>query len=464
MVVDLLPSYAAASGRPARLALLAIWLLYNVPAVAMTRAVGPGKQYAAPCAAIAAAQPGDVIEIDASVVYRGDVCGWTTSGLTLRGVGGRARIEADGRYAWGKGIWVIAGDNTTVEDIEFTGAAVPDHNGAGIRLDGKGLTVHNCHFHHNENGILAGSGGEILIEYSEFGYNGYQDGQSHNVYINHTGKLIFRFNYSHNSIVGHLLKSRAAENHILHNRLSGESGSGSYELDIPNGGRTFVIGNIIEQGPLSQNGAMVTYQIEGTSPSNPSDEIWIVNNTLVNRRTGTARTLLLPPGFAGTVHMVNNLFSGDGFVTPEEGVIQEANLHADPAGFVDAGALDMRLLEAAAAVNAGVEPGYAGSFSLTPGAAYYHPACGSVRVQIDAIDTGAYELMGGSAPVPWPGQPERCPILTPDPKVPAELVSPQPGATLPGGSMAFRWSGGLRVFGYSLMIGSAAGAADIYFG
>jgi hypothetical protein len=60
--------------------------------------------------------------------------------------------------------------------------------------------------------------------------------------------------YSHHANVGHLLKSRALINYILYNRLSDElTGTSSYELDLPSGGTSYVIGNVIEQGPNSQN-------------------------------------------------------------------------------------------------------------------------------------------------------------------------------------------------------------------
>lgn len=105
--------------------------------------VGPGKTHAKPSLAAAAAHDGDTILINAET-YTGDVCAWTLSNLTIKGVGGRPLIAAAGHYAWGKGTWVFASDNTTVEDIEFSGAAVPDKNGAGIHLDGSGMTVRRC--------------------------------------------------------------------------------------------------------------------------------------------------------------------------------------------------------------------------------------------------------------------------------------------------------------------------------
>ena len=77
-------------------------------ALAATLSVGPGKTYPAPCAAIAAASDGDTIEIDAAGTYDGDVCAIPKNRLTLKGVNGRAKIDAAGKNSGGKGIWVIS--------------------------------------------------------------------------------------------------------------------------------------------------------------------------------------------------------------------------------------------------------------------------------------------------------------------------------------------------------------------
>jgi hypothetical protein len=145
------------------------FLLFATYASAAVLQVGPGQQYATPCAAIAAATPGDTIQVDAAGKYAGDVCGWNTNGLTIIGVNGRPRIEAAGRSFDGKAIWVIAGDNTTVENIELFGAAMPSHNGASIRQEGANLTVRKCYIHGNEVGILTGDNpaSHILIENSD---------------------------------------------------------------------------------------------------------------------------------------------------------------------------------------------------------------------------------------------------------------------------------------------------------
>lgn len=223
--------------------------------------VGAGQRYRTPCQAIAAAHPGDEIEIDArdNRAYRGDVCAWSTNRLTIVGVHGRAHIDAGGRNSEGKAIWVIAGNDTTIENIEFSGARVPDQNGAGIRQEGANLLVEHCYFRDNQEGILAGDNpaSNVVIDSSVFARNGAGDGFSHNLYINHVRSFTLRYSYSTDARVGHLVKSRALRNYILYDRLTGERGTESYELDLPNGGLSYVIGTVIEQGTSTQNSNML---------------------------------------------------------------------------------------------------------------------------------------------------------------------------------------------------------------
>ena len=149
-------------------------------ASAATLSVGPGKTFAAPCAAIGAAQDGDVIEVTGNTTYSGDVCGIYRNNLVIRGVNGRPKIDAAGRNAMGKAIWVVVGNNVTVENVEMLGAKVPDMNGAAFRLEGTGFTLRSSYLHDNENGILAGANtnSDVLVEYSEFSHNGAGDGRN----------------------------------------------------------------------------------------------------------------------------------------------------------------------------------------------------------------------------------------------------------------------------------------------
>jgi N-acetylneuraminic acid mutarotase len=379
-----------------RLLLVALSVsLISTVATAATLRVGPGQPYTSPCQALAIASHGDTIEISASGTYGCESsCAIHQNNLTLRGVDGRPQINVSscGALSESKAVWVIKGENTVVENIEFTGAKVPDRNGAGIRQEGKNLTVRSCYFHHNENGILAGdnAGSNIVIENSEFGFNGNDAGSSHNLYINHVASLTFRFNYSHDSRVGHLLKTRAAENHILYNRLTSESGNGSYELDVPNGGRTFVIGNVIQQGANSQNSGVLAYQMEGAGPLNPSQELFVINNTFVNERA-SGTFILIGNSVATPALIQNNIFSGPGTLTTQGAARLISNFTGDPR-FVDRASFNYRLQRDSPCIDTGTAPGD----GLTPKYEYVHPTSAAPRQVVSTLDIGAYEY--GSTP------------------------------------------------------------------
>jgi hypothetical protein len=373
---------------------LAATLSTALAARAATLTVGPGKMYATPCAAIAAASDGDTIEIDAAGTYGGDVCAVPKNGLTLRGVNGRPKIDAGGKNYGGKGIWVISGNDTTVDNVELSGATVPDKNGAGIRQEGSNLTVRGSYFHDNENGILSGGGPStaILIEYSEFANNGFGDGFSHNMYIGHEGRFTLRYSYSHSSKVGHLVKSRAAENYILYNRLSGEDGTGSYELDLPNAGTSYVIGNLVQQGAAAQNSALVTYGLEGTTAQNPGHTLFVVNNTFVNDRTAGSTFVSIGSAITTPAVISNNIFFGGGTITTQANAMQQTNFAQGDPKMVDRAAYDYRLAPGSPCINAGTDPGTGAGFALLPSRHYVHPAKAVDRTIDGIVDIGAYEF------------------------------------------------------------------------
>jgi len=292
-------TYTPATRKPASalacLSLASMLLVAAGSAGAATLSVGPGKTYVAPCAAIMAAKDGDTIEIVGDWTYSGDVCAITHNNLTIRGVQGRPVIDAAGQQHGGKGIWVVIGNNITVENVEMLGAKVRDGNGAALRLEGTNFTLRRAFIHDNENGILANpnKNSDILIEYSEFGHNGGGTGQTHNLYIGQAKSLTFRYSYSHDAVIGHDLKSRATTNMIAYNRFSSTppgkpgstaSGKPSYEIDLPNGGTSYIIGNVIEQPAINDNSNIVAYAEEG--PSNPSQDLYVINNVFLNDFTG----------------------------------------------------------------------------------------------------------------------------------------------------------------------------------
>ncbi|NEX59696.1 hypothetical protein G3574_01270 [Noviherbaspirillum sp. 17J57-3] len=338
--------------------------------------------------------------MDASVTYSGDVCAFYANNLQIRGINGRAKIDAAGRNANGKGTWVVGGSGTLIENVEMFGAKVPDENGAAIRLDGKHLTLRNSFLHDNENGILTNNDGvsNIVIEYSEFGHNGFGDGYSHNLYIGNVNSLVFRYNSSHDANVGHNLKSRAKTNTIAYNRFSSTppgqtgstaSGQPSYEIDLPNGGTSYVIGNVIQQPALNQNPYLLSYAEEGAV--NPGTDLYVVNNTFLNDAAGG--TFIVIGGGVSTPALIqNNVFAGPGTVTSQAGATLRTNYQASAPAFVNRQAFDLQPAAGAPFIDAGSQPGIAATgVSLVPMNEYVDVARTRTRTVAGGIDIGAYE-------------------------------------------------------------------------
>ena len=271
--------------------------------------VGPQRAVKTLAEAARLVVDGSRVAVDAGT-YVGDVAVWTRNDLSLIASGGRVRLIADGAHAEGKGIWVVRARGMTVEGFDFEGAAVPSGNGAAIRLESGSLTVRDCSFTHNENGILTSNDPqvELSIENSEFARNTRPDGQTHLLYAGRIKRLSVTGSYFHHATAGHLLKSRAALNHIFYNRLTDEAeGRASYELEFASGGVAYVVGNIIQQSPSTENPHFISYGVEGYRW--PVNELHLVHNTLVDDRANAGVFLRVKPGDA-TVHVVNNLLVG----------------------------------------------------------------------------------------------------------------------------------------------------------
>src|SRR3954453_3977162 len=247
-----------------------------------TLTVGASQQYSTIAAAVNAAQSGDTVNVMAGT-YTNDFV-TVYKNLTLNALGGVVTMNATAQPPNGKAILTEGASGLTVNinGFAFTGATVPDGNGAGIRYEGGTLKVTNSRFANNQNGILgaADPNGVINIDHSEFDHNGAGDGRTHNMYIGDIRSFTLTNSYTHDAVVGHEIKSRAENNAITNNRILDNSGSASYEIDLPNGGNAVVAGNIIQQSAQSQNSNIIAYGEEGMAYG--SNSLSVTGNTIIN--------------------------------------------------------------------------------------------------------------------------------------------------------------------------------------
>lgn len=353
--------------------------------------VGPSESVRSLASAAAKARPGMVIEVMAGD-YVSDVAVWRHDGLSLKAVGGRVRLIANGAHAEGKGIFVTKGRGISIEGFDFLGATAPDTNGAGIRLETGTLKVKDCSFSRCEMGLLTSNFADVELEVENCEFFDCQrppGKPSHLLYAGAIGKLLVQGSYFHHGRTGHLLKSRAAVNHILYNRLTDEvGGRASYELEFPNGGVAVVIGNIIQQGSQTENPHLIAFGAEGYT--HKRNELWLAHNTLVDNRPSGGVYLRVAPG-AAQVRAYNNLLVGGGRFSTDASWDVRNNLEADWDAFVQAARENYALKPGSRlrgrVIDAGRGPD---GFSLKPIHQYQHPR-GLLALNGAALQPGAVQ-------------------------------------------------------------------------
>ena len=136
----------------------------------------------------------------------------------------------------GRAAWQIRGEgwgsasHYIISDIIFKGAHMNSGDSSGIRFLGSpDITVRNCLFEDNDNGIQ-GYGENILIEFCEFFNNGAPEilGYSHNIYT-HGGTFIIRYCHIHDPEDGQNFHMRTRDALLAYNLIEN---AGSYMGDI----------------------------------------------------------------------------------------------------------------------------------------------------------------------------------------------------------------------------------------
>lgn len=351
--------------------------------------VGPRQAVKSLAAAARQARDGMRVEVDAGD-YIADVAAWSQQDLTLRAVGGRVRVIAAGAHAQGKGLFVTRGQRMRIEGFDFIGCTVPDRNGAGIRVEAGSLTLVDCSFRDNENGLMTANDEAIELDVvdCDFGPIPLRSGLTHNLYVGAIKRLAVTGSYFHGGLLGHLLKSRAAVNHILCNRITDEiGGRASYELEFPNGGVAVVMGNLIMQSSTTENPHVISFGVEGAKW--PRQALYLVHNTLVDQRPGGGIWLRVTPPRAEVV-LANNLLVGTPRLATDGHWTRRANFAAGWDEFVRAARDDFRLKPESSLRGKAQDMGEAEGLRLSPAREYRHPR-GSVALAGPARHPGAFQ-------------------------------------------------------------------------
>ncbi len=286
--------------------------------------IGPGEKFERISQAEESFKDGDIVEIvpgtynDCAVLLAND--------LTIRPKGWpqvKKRVRFEDVACEGKAIFVVSGDNTRIEGIEFVNARVPDLNGAGIRLQGTGLFLQDTYFLNNEHGILSGDDHDshVVINRSTFEKNGKCPPEwGHGIYFGEVGSLKVTNSKFIATQTGHQIKSRALYTEIIGNEITdGPDGTSSYLIDISNGGTTVIEDNIMQKGPHTENNsAAICIACEGEY--NRGQKVIVRNNTFTNE---TGNEVVFVKNLTGiAARFDNNTFSGDRTVLVEGSAVE----------------------------------------------------------------------------------------------------------------------------------------------
>jgi hypothetical protein len=327
-------AWVAATGRPAAWMAAAGWpaawaapvaAAAGLPASGRTWPVGPGTGQTL-AQALRRAGPGDTVEVRGTL--QGEVGVIEQPGLTLRGAVPGAALHAAGRSAEGKAILVVRAPGVRIEQLGFAGCRVRDGNGAGIRLEDGSLAVTDCRFTDNEMGLLTSNAPTVslALRACRFTDAPRHDGPLHHlVYAGRIARLTMHGCTVGQGFRGHLVKSRARLAVLVGNRLDDTlggtaRGAAAYELELAEGGRALVAGNVIIQSPDTRNDALLSLGAEAVPDALPT-EVWLLHNTFV-QASGPGLPPVRPARFihawpqrlgpGAALHALNNLFVGPG--------------------------------------------------------------------------------------------------------------------------------------------------------
>lgn len=176
----------------------------------------------------------------------------------------------DGVTCEGKAALVLRGREASISGLVFRRMAVPDFNGAGVRLEKGNLTVAQSWFLDSQQGILTGNdqNGQIIIDKSTFSGLGTCEGGggcAHSIYIGDYGHLRVTRSRFEKGTGGHYVKARATRVDVASSSFDDSAGrSTNYMIDLPAGSVGQITNNWFVQGQNKENySAFIAVGAEG---------------------------------------------------------------------------------------------------------------------------------------------------------------------------------------------------------
>jgi hypothetical protein len=276
--------------------LVAGWLCLPGHPSASTLEVGPQRTLKAASDAARVAADGDRIVIDPGQYF--DCAIWRANGITIEAAPGGAVVFTDLSCA-GKAAFVVEGSEVTLRGLSFTRMRVPDGNGAGIRAEGRNLTIENCRFTNNQMAILAAAQptSTIVLRDSELSDNGACSAGGCVGAIG-TGPLarlrIERSRFGdprgEASAAAPQISSGAQIVELIDNRIEDGKGASSLLVSFSGDGTLLMAGNTLEKGPMTADSRAAV--LATGAGWNSSATVTLAGNTLVNH-TGRNSVLLV---------------------------------------------------------------------------------------------------------------------------------------------------------------------------
>lgn len=260
----------------------ACWLA-AVPAAARVLEVGPGLAYAVPSAAASAAQDGDTVAIAPGTYF--DCAVWQANRLTIAASGGS--VVLSDRACQGKAAFVVRGDGVVLTGLTFTRVRVPDGNGAGVRAEGRDLTIAESRFVNDQDGVLDTGGGFLRIVGCVFTNGGSIDGPpTHAVLASGLDLLRIEGSVFEHARGGNHVTAEARRVELDSDRLADEDGHIAGPLATIKAGAVVLTGNMVElgdatvdrPGAILATGSATLLAVRGNTLVEPAGGIPLLRN------------------------------------------------------------------------------------------------------------------------------------------------------------------------------------------